>query len=108
MASGGVEVPSAAVLRAVAKPGLLLIAAPDLTKISAGLAVLVGLFTLNPVAGIFAFFPAHLVAVVLTYRDRYVVEVMKPGSGAGRRATPGRGRDTAMSRKARLWGSLAG
>src|SRR6185437_2405956 len=98
MASGGVEVPSAAVLRAVARPGLLLMAAPDLTKISAGLAVLVGLFTLNPVAGIFAFFPAHLVAVVLTYRDRYVVEVMKarfrcratcnPRAGPGHRYVP--------------------
>ena len=90
--------PSAAVLRAVARPGQLLMAATDLTKVSAGLAVLVGLLTLNPVAGIFAFFPAHLVAVALTYRDRYVVEVMKArfrcrttrnlGARAGHRYVP--------------------
>jgi type IV secretory pathway TrbD component len=77
MSSGSIEIPSAAVLRAVSKPGLLLMAVPDLTKVSAGVAVLVGLFTLNPIAGMFAFFPAHLVAMWLTYRDRYVVEVMK-------------------------------
>ena len=71
------EIPSAIVLRAVSKPGLLLMAAPDLTKVSGGLALLVSLFTLNPIFGMWAFFPAHLLAMWLTYRDRYTVEVMK-------------------------------
>jgi hypothetical protein len=75
--SGNVGIPSATVLRAVSKPGLLLMAAPDLTKVSAGVALLVGLLTLNPIFGIWAFFPAHLVAIALTYRDRYVAEAMK-------------------------------
>lgn len=71
------ELPSAIVLRAVSKPGLLLMAAPDLTKVSGGVALLVSLFTLNPIFGMWAFFPAHLLAMWLTYRDRYTVEVMK-------------------------------
>lgn len=75
--SASSEIPSAAVLRGVARPGLLLMAAPDLTKVSGGIALMVALFTLNPIFGVWAFFPAHLVAVWLTYRDRYVVEVMK-------------------------------
>jgi hypothetical protein len=71
------EIPGAVVLRGVARPALLLMAAPDLTKFSGSVALLVGLFTLNPIFGIWAFFPAHLVAMWLTYRDRYVVDVMK-------------------------------
>ena len=77
MSLGRLEIPSAAVLRGVAKPGLMLMASPDLTKVSAGVAVLIALFTLNPILGMWAFFPAHLVAIALTYRDRYLVEVIK-------------------------------
>jgi hypothetical protein len=73
----GIEIPNAVVLRGVARPGLLLMAASDLTKLSGGVALLVGLFSLNPIFGVWAFFPAHLLAMWLTYRDRYVVEVMK-------------------------------
>ena len=71
------EIPSAVVLRAVSRPGLLLMAAPDLTKVSGGMAILVALFTLNPIFGMWAFFPAHVIAMWLTYRDRYTVDVMK-------------------------------
>ena len=71
------DIPSAVVFRAVAKPGLMLMAAPDLAKCSGGLAILVGLFSMNPILGMWAFFPAHAVAIWLTYRDRYFVEVVK-------------------------------
>jgi Type IV secretory pathway, VirB3-like protein len=75
--AGAIEIPSAIVLRGVARPGLLLMAAPNLTKLSGGVALLVALFTLNPILGMWAFFPAHLVAIWLTYRDRYIVEVLR-------------------------------
>jgi type IV secretory pathway TrbD component len=71
------EIPTAIVFRAVAKPGVMLMAAPDLAKMSGGLAIMVGLFSMNPILGMWAFFPAHAVAVWLTYRDRYFVEVMR-------------------------------
>ena len=71
------RIPSAVVLRAVAKPPLLLGAAPDLAKVSAGVTVLIWLFTLNGVFAMFAFLGLHAAAIWLTYRDRYVVETFK-------------------------------
>lgn len=57
------DVPSAVVFRAVAKPGLMLMAVPDLAKCSAGLAVMIGLLSMNPILGMWAFFPVHVIAV---------------------------------------------
>lgn len=71
------EIPTGTVLRAVAKPQLLLGAVPDLTKVAGGIGIFTWLFTLNGVAAIFAFFIAQGIAVWLTYRDRYCVEVLR-------------------------------
>ena len=78
------DIPSATVLRAVAKPPLLLAAVPDLTKVAGGIGIMAWLFTLNGVTAIFVFAVAHAAAVWMSYRDRYCVEVLRARVRCGR------------------------
>jgi hypothetical protein len=64
-------------LRAVASPTVLLGAAPDLTKVSGGVAVMTYLLTLNGFYAAIAFALAHLLALWLTVRDPDFVEVAR-------------------------------
>ena len=70
-------VPTAAVLKAVAKPETRLLAAPELTNGAAGAAVIVYLFTLNGVGAGLLFAVLQGVAIWLTRRDPFVVEVYR-------------------------------
>jgi hypothetical protein len=71
------ELPTAAVLRAVAKPSLLLGAVPDLTKVAGGIGIFTWLFTLNGVTAVVTFGVVQGAAIWLSYRDRYCVEVLR-------------------------------
>lgn len=64
------------IFRAVSEPMKLLGAAPDLTKGSAGVAILVFLITLNGLNGMIAFGICHLIAVALTTRDPDITRIM--------------------------------
>jgi len=65
------------ILRAVASPTVLLGAAPDLTKVSGGIAVMTYLLTLNGFYGGIAFALAHALALWLSIRDPDCVEVVR-------------------------------
>lgn len=52
-------------------------AVPDLTKISGGAAILTGLLLGSPIWMVWAFLALHPIAIYLTYRDRYCVDVWK-------------------------------
>jgi hypothetical protein len=70
-------IPTAVVLRAVAKPPLLLGAAPDLTKLAGGVGIFTWLATLDGILAVFIFGAAQGAAMWLSYRDRYCVDVLR-------------------------------
>jgi type IV secretory pathway TrbD component len=72
-----VEVPSAVVLRAVARPGVLLFAARDLTFMAGGAAVLIASLAADPMLVIYCFLPFQAAAIWQTSRDRFLVDVFK-------------------------------
>jgi type IV secretory pathway TrbD component len=72
-----IDVPSAVVLRAVARPGVLLFATRDLTFLAGGAALLIAILTSDPILVIYCFIPFQAVAIWQTSRDRYFVEIFK-------------------------------
>jgi hypothetical protein len=77
--SGGrhIDVPSPVVLRAVARPGVLLFATRDLTFMAGAAALLIAILTSDPILVIYCFIPFQAVAIWQTTRDRYFVEILK-------------------------------
>jgi type IV secretory pathway TrbD component len=77
--SGGrhIEVPSPVVLRAVARPGVLLFATRDLTFLAGGAALLLAVLASDPILVIYCFIPFQALAIWQTSRDRYFVAVFK-------------------------------
>src|SRR5437763_15924651 len=72
-----IDVPSPVVLRAVARPGVLLFATRDLTFIAGAAALSLASLTANPILVIYCFIPFQALAIWQTTRDRYFVEVWK-------------------------------
>ena len=58
-----IEIPSAVVLRAVARPGVLLFASRDLTFIAGGAAVLIASLATDPILVIYCFLPFQAAAI---------------------------------------------
>jgi hypothetical protein len=71
------DVPSAIVLRAAARPGVLLFATRDLTFLAGGAAILIATLTSDPILVIYCFLPFQALAIWQTSRDRYFVEIFK-------------------------------
>jgi hypothetical protein len=71
------EVPSPVVLRAVARPGVLLFATRDLTFLAGGSAILISSLAADPILVIYLFIPFQALAIWQTSRDRYFVEIFK-------------------------------
>ena len=67
-----IEVPSAVVLRAVARPGVLLFAARDLTFMAGGAAILTASLAADPILVIYCFLPFQAAAIWQTSRDRFL------------------------------------
>jgi hypothetical protein len=65
------------VLRAVARPGVLLFATRDLTFLAGGAAVLIAMLAADPILVIYCFLPFQALAIWQTSRDRYFVDVLK-------------------------------
>lgn len=68
---------SGVILRAVARPPVLLGASPELAKVSGGVGIFVYLLSLNGFYGAVAFMAAHALAVWLTWRDPDCVAVLR-------------------------------
>jgi len=75
--TASVEVPSAVVLRAISRPGVLLFATRDLTFLAGGSAILIASILADPILVIWLFIPFQVLAIWQTLRDRYFVEVFK-------------------------------
>jgi hypothetical protein len=71
------DVPSAVVLRAVARPGVLLFATRDLTFLAGGGAVFIAMLAADPILVIYLFIPFQALAIWQTSRDRYFVDVFR-------------------------------
>lgn len=65
------------VLRAVAAPPMLLHASVSLVKAEAAACFMLGVLLREPLISIVLFFVMHAMAIVLTRRDPYLVEVMQ-------------------------------